>query len=220
MPSRTTALREFNYIDDVQAHLEGIPTYRIRLRPAPGMATELDVLEVRNREGRICELIDGILVEKDMASYQSVLAMTLGFFLRLYLEEHDLGQIMGEGGLLRLASGLVRAPDVSFVSWKRMPHQEFPDEPIISMAPDLAVEIMSAGNTEEEMQRKLREYFQAGSKLVWIVAPETRKVRVYTSARKMVLLTEGDTLDGGKVLPGFSLSIRKWFETARRRPRK
>jgi Uma2 family endonuclease len=217
-----TALTQwpFVYFPDLQAHLGGIPAYRIRLQPPPGRATELDVLEVRGREGRICELVDGVLVEKDMASYQSIVAGVLIYFLRLYVEEHDLGQILGEGGLLRLASGLVRAPDVSFISWKHMPNQEFPDEPIASLAPDLAVEVLSVGNTPLEMERKRSEYFQAGCKLVWMVDTEARTVEVYTSARRSVLLTEDDTLDGGKVLPGFSLPIKQWFARARRRPQK
>ena len=100
-----------------------------------------------------------------------------------------------------------------------MPGREVPKSPIPSFAPDLAVEILSEGNTEAEMDRKLKEYFQSGSKLVWYVDPEARTVRVYTSPRKFRLFTENDTLDGGKVLPGFSLPIKKWFQRASRKPR-
>jgi Uma2 family endonuclease len=101
-----------------------------------------------------------------------------------------------------------------------MPDETFPKEAIASLTPDLAVEILSETNTEAEMQRKLREYFEAGSKLVWYVDPEPRIVRVYTSPRRSVLLTEADTLDGRRVLPGFSLPIKKWFARASRKPRK
>jgi Uma2 family endonuclease len=82
------------------------------------------------------------------------------------------------------------------------------------VAPDLAVEVLSEGNTEAEMERKLREYFDAGVLLVWYVDPEARTVRVYTSPGEARLLGEEDTLDGGSVLPGFRLSIRGWFEEA------
>jgi Uma2 family endonuclease len=101
-----------------------------------------------------------------------------------------------------------------------MPNQELPDEAIASLAPDLAVEILSPSNTEREIQQKVQEYFQAGGKLVWIVDPDARTVEVYTRPRRSVVLTEDDTLDGRKVLPGFSLSIRKWFARASRRPRR
>src|SRR5262249_7844749 len=132
--------------------------------------------------------------------------------------DHDLGVVLGEGAFLRLFPGQVRAPDVSFITWSQMPNQEFPDDPVAALAPDLAVEVLSKGNTRAEMDRKLKENFRAGSQLVWDFDPKKRTVRVYTSPRKSSLLTEDDTLDGGKVLPGFALPIRKWFERARRKP--
>ncbi|HKM51930.1 MAG TPA: Uma2 family endonuclease, partial [Isosphaeraceae bacterium] len=187
---------------DVRAYLGGIPDYRIQLRPVPGEATEDDVLAVKAREGRSCELIDGILVEKDMATFESRVAFILGVYLELFIEGKHLGVILPGDGMLRLFPKQVRIPDVSFVSRKRMPGQELPKEKIWSLAPDLAVEVLSEGNTEEEMDRKLKEYFQAGTKLVWYVDPQDRTVRVYTSPRKFRLLKEHDTLDGGKVLPG------------------
>jgi Uma2 family endonuclease len=76
------------------------------------------------------------------------------------------------------------------------------------------VEVLSAGNTEEEMARKLREHFATSVRLVWYVDPEPRTVRIYTSPTEVRLLTEEDSLDGGEVLPGFRLPIRDWFERA------
>jgi Uma2 family endonuclease len=212
--------QRFTNVAELQDFLGNIPAHRIRLQPPPGDATESDLLAIHDREGRICELIDGILVEKDMASYESWLAGVLLYFFQLYLEEHDLGVALPGDGLLRLFPGTVRAPDVSFISWKRMPNQEFPDEAIASLVPDLAVEVLSAGNTEAEMSRNLHDYFAAGCRLVWYVDPGERTVRVYTSPRRSRLLTEEGTLDGGKVLPGFALPIRKWFLRASRKPRK
>jgi Uma2 family endonuclease len=98
-----------------------------------------------------------------------------------------------------------------------MPNEEIPREPIAPFPPDLAVEIIGKSKTKEEMDRKLWEYFQAGCKLVWYVYPRSRTLHVFTSLRKFAVLTEADTLDGSKVLPGFSLSIRKWFLRASRK---
>ena len=84
------------------------------------------------------------------------------------------------------------------------------------VVPDLVVEVLSKGNTPKEMARKLDEYFRAGVRLVWYVDPKRRTVRVYTGRDRSVLLHEDRTLDGGDVLPGFSLSIRDWFAEARR----
>jgi Uma2 family endonuclease len=210
----------FKTVAELQAYLGGIPVARIRLQPLPGQATEEDIFTIHDKEGPICELIDGILVEKPMATFEALLAGVLLYYFQVYLEDHDIGIALPGDGLLRLFPGRIRAPDVSFISWKRMPDRELPDEAIASLAPDLAVEVLSASNTEAEMRQKVQEYFQAGGKLVWLVDPETRTVRVFTSPRRSGLLTEDDTLDGRKVLPGFSLPIRKWFARASRRPRR
>jgi Uma2 family endonuclease len=66
------------------------------------------------------------------------------------------------------------------------------------------------------MARKLDEYFRAGVRLVWYVDPKTRTVRVYTSVDDSVVMSEDQQLDGGDVLPGFTLSIRRWFAEAER----
>jgi Uma2 family endonuclease len=210
----------FRNVAELQQHLGGVPAERIRLQPAPGQATEEDVIRIHDHEGSICELIDGVLVEKAMATFEALVAGLLLTFINNHLADHDLGIALPPDGLLRLFPGRVRAPDVSFISWKRMPNSELPDEAIASLTPDLAVEVLSTTNTPAEIRMKIEEYFQAGSKLVWIVDPNARTVRVYTSPRRSVLLTEEDTLDGRKVLPGFSLPIREWFARASRRARR
>jgi Putative restriction endonuclease len=78
------------------------------------------------------------------------------------------------------------------------------------------VEALSEGNTSKEMARKLDEDFNAGVRVVWNVDLKKRTVRVYTSRERSILLHEKDTLDGGDVLPGFTLSIREWFAKAER----
>lgn len=220
MATATLSRRRFTNFGELQEHLGNIPAWRIRLEPPPGQATGKDVLAVLADEGRVCELVDGVLVEKDMASFESRLAAVLIYFLEDFLTRNNLGAVLAPAGFLELFPGCVRAPDVSFISWSRMPNREFPRQAIAALAPDLAVEILSEGNTAEEMRRKLREYFRAGCRLVWHADPETRTVRVYTSLRRSVLVTEAETLDGGAVLPGFSLPIRKWFARANRGPRK
>lgn len=79
---------------------------------------------------------------------------------------------------------------------------------------DLAVEVISEANTKKEMERKLREYFTAGVRLVWLIYPKTRTVEVYTSATECRRVRHDQTLDGGDVLPGFELPLRKLFARA------
>jgi len=210
----------FQTLADVQAHLGGIPIHRIRLRPIPGEATEADLLALYESNGRVCELIDGVLVEKGMGVYESRVAVVLGYFLEDYRNVQDLGIVLGADAFMRLFPSQIRAPDVSFVSWKRLPGEEIPGDKIGRFVPDLAVEVLSEGNTHEEMDRKVQEYFDAGSKLVWLIDPETHTATVYTSPHRSARLTESDSLDGRKVLPGFSLPIKKLFARASRKRRK
>lgn len=203
-------------VADLLKQLGDIPPCRIRMRPMPGTATEQDVLNLRNRTGKLYELVDGVLVEKVMAFYESRVAIVLGHKIENFLEEHDLGIVVGADGMMRLAPGLVRIPDVAFISWDQFPARLIPREPIPSVFPDLAVEILSEGNTASEMKRKCQDYFEAGSRLVWLVDPRTRTVQVFTASEQSLVLHEDQNVDGGPVLPGFTLSIRESFDRAGR----
>jgi Uma2 family endonuclease len=101
----------------------------------------------------------------------------------------------------------------------RAPRDEFPEEPIWSLAPDLAVEFLSRGNTEEEMRRKLRDYFQAGVRLVWYIDPETRTAEIFLAPEERTVIDEQGVLDGRDVLPGFQLTLGELFARADRRGR-
>ena len=79
------------------------------------------------------------------------------------------------------------------------------------LAPDLAVEVLSPGNTRGEMQRKLKEYFFSEVELVWYIDPRKRRVRVFTSPDDVTELSETDTLTGGDVLPGFAVEVAVLF---------
>ena len=201
-------------VADLLKRLGGIPAERVRLQPAPGTATEQDVIAVEARENRLCELIDGTLVEKAMGYYEGRLAAVLIQLLGNWADEHDRGIAVGADGTVRLMPGLVRIPDVSFTSWSRLPGRELPLEPIPDLAPDLAVEVLSVSNTAAEMKRKVREYFQSGVRLVWLMDPVAREVTVFTSPNRSRVLNEGQVIEGGKVLPGFSLLVREWFRRA------
>jgi Uma2 family endonuclease len=202
---------------DLHARLGNVPLQRIRCHPAPGTATEADVLVYPRGEKRLYELVDGVLVEKPMGYYESLVAAILIHLLGSFLETHDLGLVLGADATLRLAPGLVRLPDVSFIAWEHFPNRELPAEPIPDLVPDFVVEVLSAGNTAAEMERKLHEYFIAGVRLVWYVYPEQRTVHVYTSPHEVRILHEADRLDGGSVLPGFQLPMQQWFARAGRR---
>src|SRR5438067_932745 len=197
---------------DLLRRVGSVPLERIPARPAPGTATEADVLARPGGEKRNYELVHGVLVEKPKGYYESLLAGILIQILNNFLGEHDLGIVLGEAGTLRLAPGLVRIPDVAFISWYHFPGRELPAEPIPDLAPDLAVEVLSEGNTPQEMALKLEEYFSAGVRLVWYVDPATRTAEVYTSPEAADQITADDDLVGGDVLPGFTLRLGDWLD--------
>jgi Uma2 family endonuclease len=203
---------------DLLAQLGGIAPVRVRFRPLPGTATEKDVLDMQAREGRLCELVDGVLVEKGMGFLESYLAGALIEILRGFVRPRRLGLVTAPDGMVRLAPGLVRIPDVAFISWARLPGRRVPREPIPDLAPDLAVEILSESNTADEMARKRREYFAAGVQLVWQVYPWARTVEVYTASEQVTVLHEAETLEGGAVLPGFALPLREFFAELDQQP--
>ncbi len=197
-------------VADLLEHL-GVPAKRVLLKPQPGRATEKDLLRCKLK---LVELIDGVLVEKAMGWYESRLAVVLSFYLQLYNREHQAGIVLGEQGLMRVRPGQLRMPDVAFYSWDHFPKRLLPRGQILGVVPELAVEIRSPDNTKKEMTRKRHEYFGGGAKLVWEVEPKKRRVAVYTGPETVTILHEGDILDGGTVLPGFSVSIRAWFAEA------
>jgi Uma2 family endonuclease len=199
-------------IADLLDQLGGIPADRVLLKPLPGTATVQDVIDIEARENRLCELVDGVLVEKPMGMRESVLAMKLGALLLAFIEPRKLGLVAGADGMLQLKVALVRIPDVAFISWSRFPDGRLPTEAAPLVAPDLAVEILSPSNTKREMSRKLREYFEAGAGLVWYIDPDPRTVAVFmNSGDPIAVLTTSDTLDGGEVLPGFTLPLKDLF---------
>jgi Uma2 family endonuclease len=197
---------------DLLEQLGGIAPERVRFRPAPGTATEEDVLAVRHSpERRLCELVDGVLVEKAMGLRESYLAGILITILWAFVRPRKWGIVTGADGMMRLFPGLVRIPDAAFLSWSRFPNRRIPIEPIPDVAPDLAVEVLSAGNTAREMARKRQDYFAAGVHLVWQVDPRTRTVEVFTAPDQSTTLHEAQTLEGGTVLSGFTLPLQELF---------
>ncbi len=213
----TPSTRRVGTVAEVLNRIGSIPIARIRPVPPPGEATEEDVVAIHRKERRLYELVEGVLVEKVMGAYESYLAMVLARLLGNFIEQHALGILLGEAGMLRLSTGLLRIPDLSFVSWGRLPEDRLLAEPVLNLSPDLAVEVISRGNTTEEMDRKLIEYFEAGVALVWYVDPAEKTVTVFTSPEHSTVLHEEEILDGGAVLPGFHLPLHGLFDAPRPR---
>jgi Uma2 family endonuclease len=197
--------------EDLVRRFGPIPLNRIVLDPPPGKARVEDVVDFDDHKDQLCELIDGTLVRKAVGFYESYIAVQIAMLLSQFVAERNLGVVAGEAGMLQIFPDEVRIPDVSFISHERLKNSGFPDEAAPHMAPDLAVEVISRGNTRQEMDQKLSEYFEAGTKAVWYVYPKKRQVVAYASLKSFTELSESDTLDGGEVLPGFTLELKSLF---------
>ncbi len=219
---RAVPRRRFDNMQQLLDSLGGIPASRVLSDPPPGTATVRDVIRyVDGNDRRLVELVNGTLVEKPMGASQSFLAIELSIFLGIFQRSvEDVGMILGADGTLRIMPHMVRIPDVSLTLWDKLPGRKVPRAAVPSLVPDLAVEVISKGNTKAEMKRKIADYFEAGVRLVWLVFPKARTVRVYTSAKDSELLAEADTLTGGDVLPGFELPLKMLFEKLTAEPKK
>lgn len=203
-------------VQDLADRFGPIPLQRICWNPRPGKATEQDLMELVERceergEKRLYELVDGIIMEKPMGLPEAALATAISAPLWNWVAPRKLGIVVGADGMMRLAPGLIRYADVSFMKASRFPNGKVQRIQVPDLVPDLAVEVLSPSNTKREMAGKRRHYFTHGAQLVWMVDPQTRTVEVFIAPDQSVVLTEEQTLDGGDVLPGFQLPIRDIF---------
>lgn len=161
------------------------------------------------------ELTEGTLIVMSPASVKhGSLAMRFGFVIMQHVEAHDLGVVTAAetGYILRRIDGkdTVRAPDVGFIAKARIPADGLPDKGYFPGAPDLAVEVVSPNDDLDDLALKIDQYLQAGAGMVIAAYPTEQQLRVHT-ASGVTVLTIDDTLDGGSVLPGFTVPVRKLF---------
>jgi Uma2 family endonuclease len=192
-------------VADLLRHLGGVSPARVRCCPMPGKARERDVLKVERCEGRLCELVDGTLVEKILGLPKARLIRKISTALDTFMVKRELAFALLESGMTRLGAGLIRIADISCYL---LQDNKLPEDPISRIVPALTVEVVSKANTRQEVARKLKEYFLAGTRLAWIIDPRKRQAKVHTAPDEFALLGEDGALDGGEVLPGFRLRLR------------
>ena len=165
--------------------------------------------------GQRYELVRGALrVYEPAGGRHGEIISTLSGLLFMYLRSHPIGALLSAdtGFTLERGPDTVRAPDIGFVSAARIPPEGIGDK-FINGAPDLAVEVVSPGDSITEAEEKVAEYLRTGARLVWVVSPKLRRVTVYRAHASSRALDESERLDGGDVLPGFSCSVRDIFQS-------
>ncbi|MGD9854894.1 MAG: Uma2 family endonuclease [Planctomycetaceae bacterium] len=191
---------------DLVDRLGGIPLNRIKLHPAPGTATEEDVVRFK-----CCELLDGVIVEKGMGWEEASWEISLAWFIEGYLRSNRIAVLAGADGLARLQPGRIRIPDLGVYLLSRFPGGKAKRTAICDMAPDWAIEVLSRSNTKREMELKREQFFAAGTQRVWIVDPRKRTIEDWTSPKTMNMLTAEDSVSLDPILPDFRLNIGEWF---------
>jgi Uma2 family endonuclease len=159
-------------------------------------------------DGNRYELVRGELVKMTPpGGGHGRLLLDFGSQLRAFVLASDIGELFGDSGFrLSQDPDIVRAPDIAFLRWERVPPEETIDR-FLPGPPDLAIEIVSPSDRASDIAEKVEDYLDAGTRLVWVMHPRRRTVTVYYPDRTARILRESDVLDGEDVLPGFRIAV-------------
>lgn len=165
-------------------------------------------------DGERFELVDGQLLEKEMGAESDWISMRIKKLIANFVDDHNRGFVFGaETGYMCFPGDrqLVRKPDGSFVASGRLPGNQIP-RGHVTIAPDLAIEVISPNESYYTVDQKVHLYQDAGVRLIWVVNPDNRTIKVYAAERDYPIeLNDADPLDGGDVLPGFTCAVRDIF---------
>jgi Uma2 family endonuclease len=160
-----------------------------------------------------CELIYGELVMMSPAGYEhSVIANRIGRFLTEFVEDNDLGAVLAAEAGYKIESkpDLVRAPDASFIRKDRLPKTAL--KKYFPGVPDLAVEVISPGDTRREIAEKVNMWLAHGTTSCWVLDPDSRTVTIHRAGHKAMRLTARDRIENEPILPGFVLDIARIYK--------
>jgi Uma2 family endonuclease len=172
-----------------------------------------DELLAMPRDGHRYELVKGELIRMSPTGGEhGTIAATLTVIFGYYIKGNGLGLVFGAETGFKIAADpdTVRAPDFAYVSRERIPESGIPKGYWIG-SPDLAVEVISPGDIYGEVEEKVIEWLDAGTRMVIVVNPRRRTATVYRSRKNVKILADADELSGEDVLPGFSCQVSQFF---------
>lgn len=177
-----------------------------------GTITPDELLELS--DSKRYELVDGQLEEKEVSYLSSLIGIEVAFQLRRFLDVHPLGTVTGSDASFQCFEDeplQVRRPDVAFLAQGRLPIEELA-RGHVTVAPDLAVEVVSPNDYVYELNKKVQEYLRAGVRLVWVIDPENRTLVVHRANRTLAEFQPEDELTGEDVIPGFRCLVKDFFK--------
>jgi Uma2 family endonuclease len=157
---------------------------------------------------KLLELIEGEIVEKVASFTPSEIGSTVNYYIKGYLIQHPIGYVTGEAGSYVMDDDNTFMPDVGYISKARLPERPPRECPL---PPDFAVEVKSPSDAKRALRRKAEKYLELGTKMVWLVFPDEQQVEVYLPDEDVKTFTLADTLDGGDLLPAFTLAVKDIF---------
>ncbi len=176
------------------------------------LLTADDLAKQPNDDSRY-ELVKGVLRKMPPAGFEhGICAAEIGSKLNVYVKTHKLGYVCGAEAGFKIAQNpdTVRAPDAAFVCQASIERQGI-IRGYWEGAPDLAVEVISPGDTYAEVTEKVEEWLTAGCRMVWVINPRRETVEVYRPNVDFTILRRTDTLDGGDVVEGFRCPVQDIF---------
>ena len=179
-----------------------------------GMRMTIDEFMVADLPEGKSELVRGeVRLTPPPGAPHGMAVTNLFFALAVYVKEHRLGWVFGDavGYELTRFPHTVRVPDASFVRADRIPSDGVRSG-LFKFPPDLAIEVISPSETASSLEEKIRDYATSGTSLIWLVDPMRRTIMTLPSEAPVSWLAEGDALDGGTVVPGFSSPVHEVFD--------
>jgi Uma2 family endonuclease len=198
-------------VADLLESLGDIPAERVLLHPTLGSATEADWEKLPNEWRKTCELIDGTLVRKPLGCPESILTCSLIRWIGTFTDPLRAAVIMGPDGPIRFLPCQLRLPDISVFLRSGLPNGKAPQTQVSDSIPDFVVEVISRGNSQREIERKVDLYLSRGVRLIWLVDPDTRTAKVVRPGSQPESISEYGVLIGDPVLTGLTVSLEDLF---------
>ena len=162
------------------------------------------------KDGQKYELVDGEVVVSPAGFYHAEIVTKIAHIFATFLDDHPIGKVVGDNVGLIFPNGNLRSPDVSFIRMDKLPGGKSPVT-FGEFVPDLAVEVLSPGDSPRHILQKIGEFLECGVSLVWLVDPKTQTVTTFRSLSQTQQFTAQDTINAEPILPGFACLVSRFF---------
>lgn len=203
----------------VESMAETMAPWAEAVPDAPYPMSQEDYERWPDDDGYKYELVSGRLVRVPNSAFHMRFSMEIVFALKVYAREHPAWRAFGSDSTFRLRvpgakKPLTLCPDASLVQTKRLPALDnwLAWKPLLHLAPDLAVEVASEGQSPDDMAAKARQFLEHGTQMAWIFYPLLYQGEIWLPGTTgPILLGMADRFEGLEVAPGLQFPLRDIF---------